>query len=370
MLDPAFGVKPSRVQRTSSVDTRKEITHHTWMSLLTLLKPREYFVTVDNTSIWRKHMSWAKTDGKELRQLLTAKFGTNMVFMSLLLGAEMNVLFNSNQVCTKMRHDMQEMHMTPHFWCGIAIIVSVICTLFALLSTFAAWSMVSCISDENSHCMLRSSIGQYCCFLPSRLIVSAIYSFLIWISLFIFIMMPHFWSVIVFASILVMFFHVMTVFSAFGRLIMHSGAMGRAHIFDPEFEEELLPRGLHTSLLFKAVDELRKGTSVTRQYNNPSRPIGRVDSIEDYESGHDAAVHFSDSVRSSSVPQDKTGAFDNKHSRMGSDPSLADSVSSDVVDQWVSMSESADSVERRPSYGSSMDSARPFPVKKVSDFKG
>ena len=223
MLDPAFGSRPSRIQRTSSVDTRKEISAQTWISLLTLLKPREYFLTVDNTPIWRKHLSWAKTDGKELRQLLVSKFGTNMVFMSLLLGAEMNVLFNSNRLCTEMRQDMQEMNLTPHFWCGITIIISVICTLFTILTTFTSWSIVSVISDANSHALLRSSIGQYACFLPSKLIVTAIYSFIVWISFFIYILMPHFWSMIVIAAILLLFFHVMTVYSAFGRLIIHSG---------------------------------------------------------------------------------------------------------------------------------------------------
>eukprot|EP00567_Pseudictyota_dubia_P014228 CAMPEP_0197440152 /NCGR_PEP_ID=MMETSP1175-20131217/6729_1 /TAXON_ID=1003142 /ORGANISM="Triceratium dubium, Strain CCMP147" /LENGTH=326 /DNA_ID=CAMNT_0042970211 /DNA_START=114 /DNA_END=1091 /DNA_ORIENTATION=+ len=65
---------------------------------------------------------------------------------------------------------------------------------------------------------------------------------------------------------------------------MHSGAMGTSRIFDPKFERELLPRGLHTSLLFKATGELRKGTSVTRQYREPARPIGQV---EEYATDED-----------------------------------------------------------------------------------
>jgi len=363
MLDPAYGSRPSRIQRTSSVDTRKEISAQTWISLLTLLKPREYFLTVDNTPIWRKHLSWAKTDGKELRQLLVSKFGTNMVFMSLLLGAEMNVLFNSNKLCTEMRQDMQELNLTPHFWCGIAIIVSVICTLFTILTTFTSWSIVSVISDANSHALLRSSIGQYACFLPSKLIVTAIYSFIVWISLFVYIMMPHFWSIIVIAAILLLFFHVMTVYSAFGRLIIHSGAMGDSPIFDPTFEAELLPRGLHTSLLFKALDELRKGTSVTRQYKNPSRPIGRVDSMDaltvDCGSSRNtpiatdvppgAAVQFADttsSIRSTSGRSYNSDVHSGhgEHRRFGSNPSLVDSIPPGLADQWLSTG-SLDSAE-------------------------
>ena len=364
MLDPAYGSRPSRIQRTSSVDTRKEISADTWISLLTLLKPREYFLTVDNTPIWRKHLSWAKTDGKELRTLLVSKFGTNMVFMSLLLGAEMNVLFNSNRLCTEMRQDMQEMNLTPHFWCGIAIIVSVICTLFTIMTTFTSWSIVSVISDANSHALLRSSIGQYACFLPSKLIVAAIYSFIVWIGLFVYIMMPHFWSIIVIAAILLLFFHVMAVYSAFGRLILHSGAMGDSPIFDPTFEAELLPRGLHTSLLFKALDELRKGTSVTRQYKYPSKPIGRVDSMDaltvECGSSRDtpvvadmpsSSVHFADtsSIHSTSGRSYNSDVHRGlgEHQRIGSNPSLSDSISPALAEQWLSRSGSLDSAEGR-----------------------
>eukprot|EP00567_Pseudictyota_dubia_P009426 CAMPEP_0197441368 /NCGR_PEP_ID=MMETSP1175-20131217/7647_1 /TAXON_ID=1003142 /ORGANISM="Triceratium dubium, Strain CCMP147" /LENGTH=798 /DNA_ID=CAMNT_0042971623 /DNA_START=308 /DNA_END=2701 /DNA_ORIENTATION=- len=270
--------RPRLVQRTSSVDTRKDVSHLTWASLLGLLKPREYFVTVDHFSIWRRHLSWAKEDGSQLRTLMTQKFSTNMVFMSLLLGAEMNVLFNSSHITTQMRQDMKESnHNSFEFWIGLGIITSVVLTLFTLLSTFTAWGMVSAVSDQNAHCVMRSSIGQYVCFLPSRLIVTAIYSFLVWMVMFLFILLPKFWSLLFLAVVVILFFHIVTVFSTFGRLIMHSGAMGTSRIFDPSFEMELLPRGLHTSLLFKATDELRKGTSVTRQYREPSRPIGQVD---------------------------------------------------------------------------------------------
>eukprot|EP00566_Odontella_aurita_P011262 CAMPEP_0113543782 /NCGR_PEP_ID=MMETSP0015_2-20120614/10346_1 /TAXON_ID=2838 /ORGANISM="Odontella" /LENGTH=385 /DNA_ID=CAMNT_0000443973 /DNA_START=453 /DNA_END=1606 /DNA_ORIENTATION=+ /assembly_acc=CAM_ASM_000160 len=274
--------KPRLVQRTSSVDTRKDVTHLTWASLLGLLKFREYFVTVDHFSIWRRHLSWAKEDGGQLRTLMTQKFSTNMVFMSLLLGAELNVLFNSSHITTQMRQDMRDSnHGSIEFWIGMCITTSVVLTLFTLLSTFTAWGMVSVVSDENAHCVLRSSIGQYVCFLPSRLILTAIYSFLLWMVMFLFILLPKFWSLLLLACVVALFFHIVTVFSAFGRLILHSGALGTSRIFDPDFERELLPRGLHTSLLFKATDELRKGTSVTRQYREPSRPIGQVDHDDD-----------------------------------------------------------------------------------------
>ena len=201
--------------------------------------------------------------------------------------------------------------------------------------------------------------------------------------------MPHFWSIIVIAAILLLFFHVMTVYSAFGRLIIHSGAMGDSPIFDPSFEAELLPRGLHTSLLFKALDELRKGTSVTRQYKYPSRPIGRVDSMDaltvDCESSQDntpvatdahssAAVHFADTlssrIRSTSARSTSGRSYNSssdihrglgEHQRIGSDPSLADSIPPGLAAQWISRSGSLDSAEEGRSTPKIFDSSNQLP---------
>jgi hypothetical protein len=145
--------------------------------------------------------------------------------------------------------------------------------------------------------------------------------------------------------------------------------MGDSPIFDPSFEAELLPLGLHTSLLFKALDELRKGTSVTRQYKYPSRPIGRVDSDStdafltvDCESSRDTplatdlhsgttctAVHFADTL-SSSIRSTSGRSYGNsdgleEHQRIGSNPSLTDSIPPGLAEQWLLRSGSLDSVE-------------------------
>ena len=369
-LDPAYGPKPKKiVQRTSSEDNRSEITQHTWLSLLTLLQPRDYIVTVDYASIWRKHLSWSKKDGKELRAIMTARFGTNMIFMSMLLGAEINVFFNSSRVTTKMRVDMEEMNFTSHFFCGIFVFISVICTLFTLLTTFTAWSMVSSLSDTNTHCMLRSSIGQYVCFLPSRLIVAALYSFLTWMVSFVFILMPHYWSVLFVLAIVGFFFHVTTVYSAFGRLIMHSGGMASTPIFDSSFEEELLPRGLHTTLLFKALDEIRRGRSVTRQYKNPSPPIGRVDPITPSDLERDTMVHFFDSEKSPLTSEERRSIYsNNKSDSEQSIGSLAENLSKEALERWASPSGSASSFDSQESFNH-RTSLTPVPVTNTSHFQ-
>jgi hypothetical protein len=300
-------------QRTSSQDQRRDYSHNTWWSLLVLLKPREYFVTVDNFSIWRRHLAWAMENGTDLRAYMTQRYGSSMVFMSLLLSAELGVLFNSSGVTTDVRFHLKEgNHFTPSFWAGFMIIVSVLLTLLSLISTFTAWAMVNAVDEANAHCILRSSIGQYAAELPGRLIVCSIYSFLISFMLFFFLLLPVGpWSIVLLSVTLFLFVHIVSSFSAFGRVIMHSGAMGKSRIFTPEYEEFLLPHSLHTNLLVKAQANLDNNTSIFRQYRRQQKPIdrhltkeemynhlcGRLDSVPDttpYRPRADSTVRFAD----------------------------------------------------------------------------
>ena len=274
-------------QRTSSVDGRRDYTTKTWTSLVGLLKLREFVITVDHFSIWKRHMAWAMESGKDLREYMTQRYASSMVFMSLLLSTELGVLFNSAGVTTQVRQSlMNERHDTISFWIGIFIIFSAILTLLSLIATFTAWSLVSAISDSNAHCILRSSIGQYVAELPGRFIVGAIYSFMIWLTLFFFLLLPlGFWSILLLVMTVGLFVHTIFSFSAFGRIIMHTGAMGSKRIFDASFERSLLPHSLHANLLTKAEANLANKTSILRQYRSKSRPIDRNLSVDEL-SGH------------------------------------------------------------------------------------
>eukprot|EP00550_Attheya_septentrionalis_P006545 CAMPEP_0198287282 /NCGR_PEP_ID=MMETSP1449-20131203/6160_1 /TAXON_ID=420275 /ORGANISM="Attheya septentrionalis, Strain CCMP2084" /LENGTH=588 /DNA_ID=CAMNT_0043985221 /DNA_START=44 /DNA_END=1810 /DNA_ORIENTATION=- len=298
-------------QRTSSVDVRHDFSRQTWTSLLGLIKVREYFITVDHFSIWRRHLAWAKQDGKELRDHMTERFASNMVFMSLLLGANLSVLFNSSPITVQMRKDMRSQnHSSVEFWAGILIIISVVLTLMTLISTFTAWGMVSSVSDHNALCVLRSSIGQYVSHLPASFAVAALYSFLLWVVTFLFILLPPLWSSFLLLVAGALFFHIVIVFSAFGRIIMHTGAMGSERIFDAEFESELLPRGLHTSLLWEATENLKHGVSIMRQYNiSPTRsPKSRSfmteQDLEDYMDPQDDEPDFNNGADDSFLSED------------------------------------------------------------------
>ena len=69
------------------------------------------------------------------------------------------------------------------------------------------------------------------------------------------------------------FFHIVSVFSSFGRIIMHAGAMGKGRIFSSEYEELLVPQSLHLHLLSKAKCNLANNTSIIRQYRHGQQPI-------------------------------------------------------------------------------------------------
>jgi hypothetical protein len=158
---------------------------------------------------------------------------------------------------------------TLKYWIGVVIMTDICVTILALVNTYTLSKLIASISDSNAHAMLRSSIGSYVAVLPSRFTVAALYLFLIWIALFIwdFFTGPiHYFLLLM---VLTMFFHVIIPLSAFGRLIIHTGAMGRRPVLDVELEKELLPSGLHNSLLIRATDRKRKyNSSATDLYRN------------------------------------------------------------------------------------------------------
>ena len=90
-----------------------------WASLLGLLSPAEYFVTVDHSVLWQRHVSWAKPKGEDLRQYVTQRFSSNMVVCSLMMGAKLSVFFNSSVESTEMRRMLRaEDYGNLKFWIG------------------------------------------------------------------------------------------------------------------------------------------------------------------------------------------------------------------------------------------------------------
>lgn len=243
-----------------------------WASLLGLLNPSEYFVTVDHSVLWQKHVAWAKPKGENLREYVTQRFASNMIVLSLMLGAEIGVFFNSAAEVSEMRNFLNTEHYgSLKYWIGIIIALDASVTVMALVATFTLWGMVSAISDNNTHALLRSSIGQYVIGLPPRFVVASLYLFMLWLVLFFIDIVAGPLRVVLALIILSLFFQVIVPLSAFGRLIIHTGSMAKRRVLEEEFEKELLPSGLHASLLIRATARRRKYTGAIHQYREKTK---------------------------------------------------------------------------------------------------
>jgi hypothetical protein len=84
------------------------------LSLLELLSLSEYFVTVDHSVLWQRHIAWSKPNGEDLRKYVTQQYASNMVFLSCMLAAQINVFFNSSKELTDMRSLLGvQSHVSP-----------------------------------------------------------------------------------------------------------------------------------------------------------------------------------------------------------------------------------------------------------------
>lgn len=238
-----------------------------WRRFLSLPSPSEYLISVDHHQIWRRHLAWSHRDGDALKNAVTSRFASNMVFMSLLLGAEISVLFSPSRPAQLFREALAESrYRTVYFWGGIFLCISIGMTLSTLLANFTAWAIIGAVSSHNSHAVLRSSIGLYAAQLPARMAVLSIYCFVIWVVLFLFQLLPNPWSYIVTIFIFVMFVHIVLVYSAFGRLVMYTKAMRKDEIFKEEEEDSMTANRLSEELLNRAMEEKKKNTPLPLYY--------------------------------------------------------------------------------------------------------
>ena len=251
-----------------------------------------------------------------------------MVFLSLLLGTDMSVLMNSSKITTEIRQAlMTEQYHSLKFYVGAVLALASCITVVGLVATYTAWSMISALSDTNSNTMLRSSMGQYVTAMPSRFVVASLYLFLLWLTLLLIEMISGPLILGLLFVILYLFFQVVISLSAFGRLIIHTGAMGKKRILDPEFERQLLPSGLHASLLIKATERSRRRTSVTEQYQPSSTtnsrrsertPIPAQTNRNVFKSNSDQKPHAENMIRElSSVTLNSASTDSNPAGRQG-----------------------------------------------------
>jgi len=106
-------------------------------------------------------MVWAKKDGGELLQIVTARYQSTAIVLSLLVSAEIGTFFSPSRVVSEVRVALREdATHTLEFWTGIVLMISIFFSVAALLANFTAWSIFSGLSKQNAPIILRSSIGK------------------------------------------------------------------------------------------------------------------------------------------------------------------------------------------------------------------
>mmetsp|Transcript_3512 Transcript_3512/g.8178 ORF Transcript_3512/g.8178 Transcript_3512/m.8178 type:complete len:390 (-) Transcript_3512:318-1487(-) len=248
--------------------------------LYSLPKLQEFFISVDHRSIWRRHLAWSLRDGDHLRNAVTGRFASNMVFMSLLLGTEIGVLFSPSKPADAFRKALDEASYGQlDFWAGIILCISIGMTLSTLLANFTAWAIVGAVSPQNSHAILRSSIGLYAAQLPARLVLLSIYCFVVTVALFIFILLPRVWCFIIAIFPIALIGHIVFVYSAFGRLVMYTKAMRREEIFECEEEDSMTPKRLFEALLKRSHEEKARDTPLPLFYKTRTEITEQISNL-------------------------------------------------------------------------------------------
>jgi hypothetical protein len=104
--------------------------------------PWEHMVSIDLGLLWRRHLVWAKSDGDQLRNIVTSRFANTIVFLTLLVSAEIGTLFSPSQVVEDVRVALQNnAYSSLQFWTGIVLCISIYYSIGALLANFTAWSI-------------------------------------------------------------------------------------------------------------------------------------------------------------------------------------------------------------------------------------
>lgn len=157
----------------------------TWrfVQKLRLLSVSDLFYSSDLTALWRRHLVWSHKDGKELLEIVTGRFASTQIFLSLLFAAEVGTYFSPSRIVTDVRNALRTGPYVGdplRYATGIVLIISIILTGSAVLANYTALGVFRCLSHENAPIVLRSDVGLYAAQLPSRLTFLSIIHFFAW----------------------------------------------------------------------------------------------------------------------------------------------------------------------------------------------
>lgn len=161
------------------IQEKERSVYWRWWNQARLLTPLDFFFSPDLTAIWRRHLVWSKKDGGKLLEIVTARFATTNIFLSLLFSAEVGTYFSPSDIVTSVRQSLGQPNIDNalQFSTGITLILSIITTGSAILANYVALGVFKTLSNRNASTVLRSSIGLYAAQLPSRLTFLSVYLF-------------------------------------------------------------------------------------------------------------------------------------------------------------------------------------------------
>jgi hypothetical protein len=172
---------------------------------------------------------------------------------TLLIGTKVAILFSpaepSHAVQTALLHKNVE---TVKFWAGFTLFVNISISIAALFAILTAWSLNTVIAPKNAHILLRSALWLQISTLPAKLVLTNIFLFVVTLCLFFFVIAA--WEVAL-PVVLVFFFgflYLISLYSAAGRLLLYSGAIGEERIIEQSIEYELDPQQLNRVIFAKA----------------------------------------------------------------------------------------------------------------------
>lgn len=150
-----------------------------------LLRLKDVFFSVELTSLWRRHLIWSHREPhqtKELLDIVTGRFASTQIFLSLLFAAEVGTYYSPSRLVTDVRNSLRTgPYEAPlEYATGIMLIVSIILTGAAVLANYTAFGVFRCVGHENVALILRCDVGLYAATLPSRLTFASIVTFFIW----------------------------------------------------------------------------------------------------------------------------------------------------------------------------------------------
>ena len=227
----------------------------------------DIFVSVEQTRLWYLHLVYAKKDAVELRNLFTQRFAALTTMISLLVASQVGTLFSPSQPTQTARTALAQLYYRDaSFWACLALCLSLILSLLALLATLSAWALFNAVGTKNVHIIFRSSMCLPAAALPVRMATISIFFYFVWVSLFWYVIAANYIAIPLSAMSMICFFVVVSTYSAVGRVIMYSGALGTERIMDYDEEGDMDGTELATALVEKCVVAKEANIPVSHQY--------------------------------------------------------------------------------------------------------